>query len=178
MTVAELMQGITPTPALEGVAAADDFVFAIDFSSTATDDPDTYLVAQAGVTEASGAMSAQTQDSQYLRTGLVTTKTGNSKSFTINGDRYRADPFQEALFDHNIKWGTGSSVVKPYVYFDMLTGKGEKGKVSISVEGDVANSAGNNAGISATLNVQGVPSEYTYTPATTPETPPADPEGT
>lgn len=166
MTVTELMADLTPDATLEGIATADDMAFAIDFSASPAGDPLTYLVAQAGVTEASGAMSAQTQDSQYLRTGLITTKTGNSKAFTLNGDRYRNDPFQEALFTHSLKWGTGATVVKPYVYFDMLTGKGETGKVSINIEGDLANAAGSNAGISATLNVQGIPAEYTYTPAT------------
>lgn len=161
MTVAELMTGVTMDPTLEGIATADDFVFGIDFDGTGGD-PSTYVVAQAGITEVSGAMSAQTQDSQYLRTGSVSTKTGNSKSFTLSGDRYRADPFQEALLAHSMKWGTGASVIKPYVYFDMLTGKGETGKVSISIEGDLANAAGSSAGISATLGVQGTPSEYTF----------------
>ncbi len=165
MNVAEIMQNITPNASLEGVATAEDFIFAIDFADTAANDPLTYLVAQAGVTEVSGSMSSTTQDSQYLRTGVVTTKTGNSKSFTLNGDRYRNDPFQEALLEHKLKWGTGAAVVKPYVYFDMLTGKGEKGKVAINIEGDFANGAGSNAGISATLNVQGMPEEYTYAPA-------------
>ena len=109
-------------------------------------------------------MSAQKQDAQYLRTGQITTKTGNSKSFTLNGARYRNDPFQEALLAHKMKWGTGVSVVKPYVYFDMVSGKGETGKVSVMIEGDLANGAGNNAGISATLGVQGKPAEYIYTP--------------
>lgn len=161
MTVQELMAGVTVDPTLEGIATADDFVFAVDFSDTPTDDPLTYLVAQDGVTEVSGAMSAQNQESQYLRTGKITTKTGNSKSFTLNGDRYRKDPFQEKLLSHAMKWGTGVKVVKPYVYFDMLTGKGEKGKVSISIEGDYANAAGSNAGVSATMGVQGTPEEYT-----------------
>ena len=166
MTVAELMEGIVPSATLEGVATSDDMVFAIDFSDTPSGTPTSYLVAQAGVTEVSGAMSAQTQDSQYLRTGLITTKTGNSKTFTLNGDRYRRDPFQEALLAHKLKWGTGATVVKPYVYFDMLTGKGETGKVSIAIEGDLSNAAGSNAGIGASMGVQGVPSEYTYAPPT------------
>ena len=162
MTVTELMNGITVDPAAEGIATADDFVFAIDFATTPTDDPKTYIVAQAGVTEVSGAMSAQTAESQYLRTGLVTTKTGNSKTFTLNGDRYRSDAFQEALLSHAMKWATGAAVVKPYVYFDMVTGKGEEGKVAINVEGDLANAAGSNAGISVTMNVQGTPKEYVF----------------
>ena len=32
-----------------------------------------------------------------------------------------ADEFQEALLDHSIKYGTGQKVIKPYVYFCILT---------------------------------------------------------
>lgn len=168
MTVQELMETQAVDPSLEGIATADDFVFAIDFGDTPSGDPLSYLVAQEGVTEASGSMSAKTQTSQYLRTGERETKTGNSKKFALNGDRYRGDAFQEAMLAHKLKWGTGTSVVKPYVYFDMLTGKGETGKVSISVEGDFANGAGGNAGISASMSVQGTPVVYTYTPPVVP----------
>lgn len=165
MTVAKRMNGITPNPSATGIATADDYLFAIDFSGTATD-PNDYIVAEAGVTELSGAMSTQTQSSTYLRTGETTTTTGHSKAFALNGDRYRGDDFQEALLDHKLKWGTGSSVVKPYVYFDMVSGKGEKGETSINVEGDFGGGAGSNAGISGTLNVQKPPAEYEYAPPT------------
>ena len=166
MTVQELMEGISVDPNLEGIATADDMVFGIDFASIPTDDPLTYLVAQLGISEVSGALSGQTQSATYLRAGEVTTKTGTSKAFTLSGDRYRMDDFQEAILAHDLKWGRGVSVVKPYVYFDMLTGKGERGKVAITIEGDFANGAGSNGGISGTLNVQGTPTEYTYTPPT------------
>ena len=38
--------------------------------------------------------------------------------------------------------------------------------MSISIEGDLSNAAGSNAGIGATMGVQGVPVEYTYAPPT------------
>lgn len=164
MNLAELMQDTAPSASLAGIATADDFVFALDFENNPDADPNTYLVAQEGLTEVSGAMSTQTQSNTYLRAGEVTTVTGHSKAFSLSGDRYRNDPFQEAILAHALKWGTGTSVIRPYVYFDMLTGKGEKGRVAISIEGDFANGAGGNAGISATFNVQGKPAEYTYTP--------------
>ena len=168
MTVQELMENIAIDPNLEGIATADDMVFAIDFASNLTDDPLAFLVAQLGISEVSGAISGQSQSATYLRAGEVTTKTGTSKAFTLSGDRYRMDAFQEALLDHDLKWGRGVAVVKPYVYFDMLTGKGERGKVAITIEGDLANGAGSNGGISGTLNVQGTPSVYTYTPPVVP----------
>ncbi len=164
MTLSELMNGVTPNEDFEGISTADDMILAVDFTGTATD-PNEFIVAQKGITEASGALSAQTQDSQYLRTGQVTTKTGTSRSFTLNGDRYNKDAFQDTILSHAIKFGTGQAVVKPYVYFNMLTGKGERGTISIAVEDDLAGAAGENASFSATLTSTVKPTEYTYAPA-------------
>ena len=165
MKLSELMTGRTPEPAFEGFSTADDMVLAIDFAGTATN-PNDYIVAQNGITEQSGSLSAQTQDATYLRTGQVTTKTGTSRSFTVNGDRYNGDAFQDAILAHNLKYGTGQAVVKSYVYFNLLTGKGEKGSISIAVEDDLSGAAGENASFSATLTSTVKPAEYTYTPAT------------
>lgn len=161
MTVAQLMAGVTPDPAFEGFSTADDMVLAIDFTGTATN-PTAYLIAQEGITEQSGALSPENKDATYLRTGKVSTKTGTSRSFTVNGDRYHGDAFQDALLAHALKYGTGQSVIKPYVYFDRLTGKGEQGKVSIAIEDDLSGAAGENASFSATLTSVGIPKEYTY----------------
>lgn len=164
MKLSELMQGRTPNPDFEGFSTADDMVLAIDFSGAAAD-PGEYIVAQNGITEQSGRLEARTQDSQYLRTGQVTTKTGTSRSFAVNGDRYNKDEFQDEILSHAIKYGTGQAVVKPYVYFNMLTGKGEKGSLSITVEDDLSGAAGENASFSATLTSTVKPTEYTYAPA-------------
>lgn len=164
MTLKELMQGLTPDPVFEGFSTADDMVLAIDFSGKATD-PNDFIVAQNGITEQSGSLSAQTASNQYLRTGEVTTKTGTSRAFSVSGDRYHADQFQDALLDHELKFGTGQSVIREYVYFDMLTGKGERGKISIAVEDDLSGAAGDNASFSATLTSTVKPTEYTYEPA-------------
>jgi hypothetical protein len=163
MTLAELMNGRNPSPDFEGFSTADDMVLAIDFTGASTD-PNEYTVAQTGITEQSGALSAQTQDAQYLRTGQVTTKTGTSRSFTVTGDRYNKDAFQDALLDHDLKFGTGQAVIKPYVYFNLLTGKGEQGKISIAVEDDLSGAAGENASFSATLTSTVKPIPYTYAP--------------
>ncbi len=165
MTLQEYMADITPDPEFEGFSNADDMILAVDFSGTATD-PNQYLLAQTGVTEASGALTAQTQDRQYLRTGQVTNKTGTSRAFTVNGDRYNKDAFQDALLDHALKFGKGQKVIKPYAYFDQLTGIGETGKVSIVVEDDLSGAAGETASFSATLTSVGEPAVYNYAPAT------------
>ncbi|MCL2718107.1 MAG: hypothetical protein FWE14_04930 [Lachnospiraceae bacterium] len=162
MKLSELMQGKTPDPAFEGFSTADDMVLAIDFTGNATD-PKEYIVAQNGITEQSGALEAQTSSANYLRTGEVSTKTGTSRSFSVAGDRYYKDAFQDSLLDHEMKYGTGQTVIKPYVYFNLLTGKGEKGSISIVIEDDLSGAAGENASFSATLTSTVKPAEYTYT---------------
>lgn len=166
MKLSELMKGRTPSADFEGFSTADDMVLAIDFTGTATD-PNEFIVAQNGITEQSGALSAQTQDAQYLRTGQVTTKTGTSRSFTVNGDRYNKDDFQDAMLAHDMKYGTGQAVIKPYVYINMLTGIGERGSVSIAIEDDLSGAAGENASFSATLTSTVKPVAYSYVPVTT-----------
>lgn len=165
MKLSDLMQNYAPSPSFAGATTADDMVLAIDFTGTATD-PNDYIVAQSGITEQSGALSAQTQSNTYLRTGEVTTKTGTSRAFTVNGDRIVGDEFQDTVLSHTVKFGTGQSVIKPYVYFNLLTGEGEKGSVSIAVEDDLAGAAGENASFSSTMTSTAKPAEYTYTPPT------------
>lgn len=161
MKLSELMAGVTPSPDFEGVATAGDYVLAVDFSGAA-ENPGDYIVADGGVTEQSGALEATTAESTYLRSGTTETKTGTKRTFTVAGDRIAKDDFQEALLAHDIKFGTGQKVIKPYVYFCMLTGKGEQGSLSIAVEDDQGGEAGGNATWSATLTAKGTPKEYTY----------------
>lgn len=161
MKLSELMNGKAPNGDFEGFSTADDLVLAIDFEGTGAN-PGDFIVAQVGISDQSASLSAETKDSQYLRTGKVTLKTGTSREFKVTGDRYVGDAFQDAVLAHSMKFGTGQSVIKPYVYFNMLTGKGEKGKVSISVEDDLSGAAGENASFSATLASTEKPTEYTY----------------
>lgn len=161
MKLSELMTGVTPSPDYEGIVTAGDMVLAVDFSGEATGSDD-YIVADEGVTEQSGALEATTAESTYLRSGTRTTKTGTTRTFTVTGDRFAGDEFQDALLAHSIKYGTGQAVIRPYVYFNMLTGKGEQGSISIAVEDDHSGTAGENAGWSATLTSSGTPKEYTY----------------
>ncbi len=161
MKLSQLMADATPSAAFEGITTADDFVLAVDFTESAATTGD-YVVAQEGMTELSGELETLTQESQYLRGGKQTVKTGTQRTFTLTGERFIGDEFQDALMAHGMKYGTGQSVIKPYVYFNILTGIGEKGTVSIAVESDPSGAAGENAGISAVLSARGTPSVYTY----------------
>ena len=55
------------------------------------------------------------------------------------------DEVQDYIFSHDIKYGTGNTVVTNYVYFNILTGKGEKGTCSIIVNSDGGGNAGESA---------------------------------
>lgn len=163
MKLSALMAEAVLQPTFTGVVTADDFVLAVGFENET--DPNEYLVAQEGITEHSGAMSANTAENAYIRGGKQTTKTGTTRAFNVTGDRYCGDPFQDALLSHEIKYGTGQEVIKPFVYFNRITGKGEKGLVSIVVDEDPNGAAGANAGFKATLTAKGTPAEYTYAKA-------------
>ncbi|MCM1295665.1 MAG: hypothetical protein NC311_09000 [Muribaculaceae bacterium] len=168
MKLSDLMAEVTLHPDFDGVVTADDYVLAVGFGSE--EEPDDYLVAQEGITEHSGSLTANTAENTYIRSGKQTTKTGTTRAFNVTGDRYCGDAFQDALLSHKIKYGTGQEVIKPYVYFNRITGEGEKGLLSIVVDEDPSGAAGANAGFKATLTARGLPKEYTYTKK------PAEPE--
>ena len=160
MKLSELMKNVKPDASFSGIITADDFVLAIGFGEAkAVGD---YLVAQGGITEQSGSLEAVTSESTDLRSGTTETKTGTKRTFTVAGDRMVGDELQDALLDHDIKYGTGQTVVKPYVYFCMLTGKGEKGYLSIKIEDDPSGEVGGNAGFTAALAASGTPQKYTW----------------
>ncbi|MDL2214470.1 hypothetical protein LJB76_02790 [Clostridia bacterium OttesenSCG-928-O13] len=156
----------SPNPAYKAATAdtTDAYVLAVNLSEAT--DPNEYIVANEGITEHSGSLNPQTSDTQYLHTGLRSSKTGNQRQFALAGDRFSGDEFQDAVLAHGMKYGLGNTIVRDYVYFNALTGLGEKGKIAIMVEDDTAGAAGENATFSATLYAQGIPDEYTYAPAT------------
>lgn len=163
MTLTELMQGKTPSAAFEGWITNDDWVLAVDIT---TGDPTVigdFIVAQMGVAGLDAQLNPVTQDKQYIRAGNSTIKTGTQRTFKVSGDRYVGDEFQDYCFSHAIKYGTGNAVVVPYVYFNILNGKGEKGEVSIIVNSDGGGNSGESSAVDIELKKSGaVPTEYTY----------------
>lgn len=165
MTVSQLMQGRTPNANYTGWIVNDDWVLAVDISGGNAEVKD-YVVAQMGVAGLDAQLNPVTQDKQYIRAGQSTTKTGTQRTFKVSGDRYVGDAFQDFCFSHAIKYGVGNAVVVPYVYFNILNGKGEKGYVSIIVNSDGAGDSGESSSIDIELKKAGEqPAEYTYTGA-------------
>ena len=163
MKLSDLMAGYTPKEDYEGFITNDDWVLAVDISGAENTTVGDYVVAQMGVAGLDAQMNPVTEDKQYVRAGQSTTKTGTQRTFAVTGDRYVGDEFQDYCFSHDIKYGTGNAVMVPYVYFNVLNGKGEKGKVSIIVNSDGAGNAGESSAIDISLNKAGSkPEEYTY----------------
>lgn len=172
MKVSELMKGYTVNPDYEGWVTNDDYVFAIDVEpegSTVTTDGD-YEVVEMGIAGLDSQMNPVTQDKQYIRSGQNTMKTGTQRSFAVTGDRYVGDPAQDYCLSHKMKYGTGNSVVTNYLYFNILNGKGEKGKVSIIVNSDGSGNAGESSAVDIEFKKIGSnPTEYMYSVGNTPE---------
>lgn len=164
MTVTEAVtnSGLVPDAAYAGIENTDDFVLAIQTQSTQTKKSD-WIVCADHVREHSGALNAQTSDNTYIRTGPVTTKGATQRTLTVNGDRCPGDAFQDFVLSHKILYGTGQSVVVPYLYFSLRTGKGETGKAVIIVTSDVGGSAGAIATFACDVKGIGTPAEFDYT---------------
>lgn len=164
MKLSELMAGYTPDAEFTGYATNDDYVLAIDTGESESEDD--YEVVEMGVAGLDAQLNPITQDKTYIRAGQSTQKTGTQRAFKITGDRYIGDAAQDFLLSHAMKYGTGNNVIVPYVYFCILTGKGEKGKASIIVNSDGSGNAGESSAIDIDLRKAGeLPTEYTYTAA-------------
>lgn len=165
MKLSELMAKNTPSASYEGWVTNDDYVLAINTGNAQTEAD--YEVVEMGISGLDSQMNPITVDKTYIRAGQSTMKTGTQRSFSLSGDRYVGDPAQDYMLAHIMKYGTGNNVVTDYVYFCILNGKGEKGKVSIIVNSDGSGNAGESSAVDIELKKSGAtPSEYTYSGAT------------
>lgn len=163
MKLSELMANHTPNPSYEGYVTNDDYVLAIDITGKQSAVDGDFVVVEMGVSGLDAQLNPITQDKNYIRAGQSTIKTGTQRSFKVSGDRYVGDAFQDYALSHAVKYGTGNAVRVPYVYFCVLSGKGEKGEVSIIVNSDASGNAGESATIDIELKKIGAqPTEYTY----------------
>ena len=169
MKLSELMQGKTPKADYEGWVTNDDYVFAINTGETEGEIGD-FEVVEMGIAGLDAQLNPVTQDKQYIRAGQTTMKTGTQRSFAVTGDRYLGDGAQDFCLSHDSKYGTGNKVVVEYVYFNILNGKGEKGRASIIVNSDGSGNAGESSAVDIEFKKIGSnPVEYTYSATVTGE---------
>ena len=162
MKLSALMAGYTPSAEFAGVATNDDFVLAIDISEGVAEQPANYVVVQSGISAVDAQLSPETDEKTYIRAGKVTNKTATQRTFNLSGDRMFGDEFQDFVLSHAIKFGTGQKVIKPYVFFSLLTGAGEKGTASIIVNSDGSGDAGASAEIDIDIMATAAPEAYTW----------------
>ena len=163
MKLKELMDGVTPSESYAGIANTDDYVLAVDISGKADTKKTEYAVVQTGVTAVDAQLNPETEDKTYLRVGKSTIKTGTQRTFNITSDRFEGDEFQDFACSHAIKFGKGQKIVAPYVYFSMLTGKGEQGQAAIIVNSDGSGDAGAAAEVDVDIMCSNsTPTAYTW----------------
>ena len=166
MKLSELMAKVDLKPDFTGFVTNDDFVLAIDCGATPAegfDSVENFAVVQLGVAGLDSNLNPITQDKTYIRAGQSTAKTGNQRSFSVTGDRYIGDEFQDFALSHEIKYGTGQTVIRKYVYYNIVTGKGEQGECCIIINSDGSGEAGNSSEIDIELKKSGAaPAEFNY----------------
>lgn len=163
MKVSELMANVTLKTDFSGGLTHNDMVLAINTKPGTNTSVGDYAVLQIQIEGTEAELNPETSDKTYIRSGKSTNKTGNQRTFSVTGERYVGDEAQDFIFSHDIKFGTGAEVVTDYVYFDMITGKGEKGTVMISVNTDGGGDASSGLEIDVELMQNGAkPTSYTY----------------
>lgn len=163
MILKDLFSDVVTDPSFEGYVTADNLVLAVDISAEQNDDVDDYAVAQMGLKSTSGSLNPEKKTNSYIRAGKTTVKTGNQRTISIEADRYIGDPFQDFALSHEMKYAIGQKAIVNYVYFDTLTGAGEKGKATLLIDTDASGGAEENSGISGSLEKAGAaPVKFTY----------------
>jgi len=165
MLLSGLMSGVTPNPAFTGWSTNDDMVLAIDLDPTnVTPTPKAgYAVVQTGVEGLDAQLNPIMTEKNYIRAGQSSIKTGIQRTFKISGDRYIGDAAQDYMLAFAVAQGRGSACITNYIYFNMLTGIGESGQVSIVVNSGGAGNAGEASAIDIELKKVGAaPAAYTY----------------
>ena len=164
MTVTELMNAANVTPAPDtyaGEVKTNFMILGIAVEGTETD-PTEYAVAAAHIKNLGAEIDASTEDSNYLYEGKFTTRIDARRTFSLEGKRIVGDEFQDWACSHAVKFGTGNDVIRDYVYFNALTGEGEKGRLTINVTKDGSGEANNSADFACSAFSNGAPEAYTY----------------
>ena len=164
-----LMYNVTPNPAYTGVSTNDDMVLAIDLDPTAvTPTPiAAYAVVQMGISGLDAQLNPIISEKNYIRAGQSSVKTGNQRTFKPAGDRMIGDAAQDYMLAFARSQGKGNACITNYVYFNILTGIGEKGQVSIIVNSEGGGAAGEASAIDIDLKKVGAaPIAYTFAPGT------------
>ena len=156
MTVTEPDRPITPKPDYAGIANADDYVLAVDFSGTA-ENVGAYLVAIDGVTSHAATLEGTTSDKTTCTAAPLPARPPPNGPSRWPGTAFLGDriPGGAACPQHEIRQRRRrGAALRVFLHADR---QGEQGKVTIQVGDDTAGEAGASATFSATLTAFGEP---------------------
>lgn len=142
-------------------AKASEWVLRLD-TKLADDVEPNWLPVLRGFQQLGEARGDDTSEYYYL-SGFGAAETGidsTSRTFTITGHRVYGDPLMDWLFSFERQWDTSNRYCN-YQYYNIVTGEGEQGSVSISFASTATGSAEERAAFSVTIAVQGKPAQIT-----------------
>lgn len=152
MLLKDMFKGVKTDPDFKGFLTTDNMVAAVDISEEQNADVDDYaVVCYGGGTDRSSSLNPEKKTNSYYYKGKSTLKTGNQRTIDFTEDRYIGDEFQDYALSHEQKYATGQAAIKNYVYFNTLTGEGEKGKGSLIISDDGSGAPEENLSISGSI---------------------------
>ena len=161
-TIKEYMAAVTAAEAT-GEYVGRDMVLGLDCTEDGTAaSPAEYTYVGRHIEDYGATLNASSEDKSYVYEGDSTLKTSTQRTFSITGQRYISDAFQDFVTSYKIKFGTGSTVQRGYCYFHSGTKTGEQGTMTILVNNDGNGAASSPADIDVELKSSGPVSEYTY----------------
>ena len=162
MTVKELLKaiGVTPSADYHGEVRTNMQVLAVRIAEET--DPLDFAVTLPHMENLGASIKAETEETDYLWEGRVTTRYAPRRTFSLQGKRLVGDAFQDWACSHAVKFGTGGEIETDYIYLDLLTGEGETGRLSIGVAEDGSGAADTPGTFAAEAWSLGTPSPYHY----------------
>lgn len=163
MKLKEMFADVKTDPNFKGYLTTDNMVLAIDTTPDQSADVDDFAVAYMGGTDRSSSLNPEEKTNAYYYMGKSTVKTGNQRTIDTTMDRYIGDEFQDFAFSFGMKYATGQKAIVKYVYFNTLTGEGEKGSGSLIVSDDGSGAPEENTSVSCSIKKSGAqPEEFAY----------------
>lgn len=164
MLLGKMFEGVKTDPNFKGFLTTDNMVLAVDISADQNADVDDYaVVCYGGGTDRSSSLNPEKKTSSYFYKGKSTLKTGNQRTIEFTEDRFVGDDFQDYALSHDQKYAVGQAAIKNYVYFNTLTGEGEKGQGSLIISDDGSGAPEENLSVSGSIEKSGAnPVKFTY----------------
>lgn len=152
MKIRETLATITFNPDYKGRVYAENMILAVNITP---EKPDTkiedYAIFTSYIEGVDNNIETDSIEKKYLHEGKMKIKTSTQRKFKITGNRYIGDEAQDSC----IAKAFNSETETDYVFFNTLTGKGEKGRCSVIVNSDGTSKAGELSEIDIEINTVG-----------------------